>query len=45
MPFTLPLRNDGHVGVLENLLGLRFNLEIRTMYFKQQIYFADNGAF
>ena len=41
IPFTLPLQDDGHVGVLEDLLSLRFNLQMRTMYIEQEIYFAD----
>ena len=41
VPFTLPLQDDGHVGVLEDLLSLRFNLQMGTMYLEQEMYFAD----
>lgn len=30
VPFTLPLEDDSHVGVLDDMLGLRFNLQIGT---------------
>ena len=39
--FTLPLQDDGHVGVLEDLLSLSFNLQMRTMYIEQEMYYAD----
>ena len=39
--FTLPLEDHGHVNVLENLLVLRFKLQIGTMYMKQEMYFVD----
>ena len=41
VPFTLPLHEDGHVGVLEDLLSLRFNFHMGTMYIEQEMYFAD----
>ena len=41
MSFTLPLEDHGHVNVLENLLVLRFKLQIGTMYMKQEMYFVD----
>ena len=41
VPFNLPLENDGCVVVLEYLLGLRFNLQIGTMYVEQEIYSAS----
>jgi len=38
VPFTLPLQDDGHVVVSEDLLSLRFNLQIGTMYIEQEMY-------
>ena len=45
VPFMLPLHDDGHVGVSEDLLGLRFNLHIGTIYLKHDIYFADGEVY
>ena len=42
VPFTLPLDDVGHVGVLEDFLSLRFNLWIRSMHMKQETYNVDN---
>lgn len=42
VPFALPLKDDSHVDVLENLVGLRYNLHIITMYMKQEMYY-ENG--
>lgn len=38
VPFTLPLKDDGFVGVSKNLLGLRFNLQIGSMYVEHEMY-------
>lgn len=38
----LPLVDDGHVSVPEDMLSLRFNLNIRTMYVEQEMY-SMNG--
>ena len=42
MPFTLPLENDQHVKVSEDLLSLRFNLMIGSIYVEQEMY-SMNG--
>ena len=42
MPFTLPLEDDHHVKVSEDLLSLRFNLRIGSMYVEQEMY-STNG--
>ena len=42
MPFTLFVEDDGHVGVLADLLGLQFNLHIGTMHVEQEHY-CDDG--
>ena len=39
--FTLPLEDDGHVSVSNDLLGLKFNLQIGTMYVEQEMYIVD----
>ena len=36
--FTLPFDDDHYVKVSKNLLSLRFNLRIGTMYVKQEMY-------
>jgi hypothetical protein len=38
VPFTLPLDYDYHVKVSEELLSLRFNLRIGSMYVEQKMY-------
>ena len=43
--FMLPLQDDGHVDVSEDLLSLRFNLQIGTMYLEQQMYFANGKVY
>lgn len=42
--FTLPLQNDGQVCVLEDLLGLRFNLKL-TMYVEHDVYNANGKTY
>ena len=42
VPFTLPLEDDHHVKVSEELLSLRFNLRIGSMYVEQEMY-STNG--
>ena len=44
MPFTLTLEDDHHVKVLEDLLSLRFNLRIGSMYVEQEMY-SPNGRY
>ena len=39
--FMLPLQDDGHVGVLEDPLSLRFNLQMGTVYIEQEMYAGD----
>ena len=41
VPFTLPLQDHGRVTVSEDLLSLRFNLQIGTMYVEQEMYSVD----
>lgn len=36
---------DGHVDVLEDLLNLKFNLYIKTMYLEHKMYFADGEVY
>ena len=43
--FTLPLQDDGHVGVLEDLLSLRFNLQMGTVYIEQEMYAGDGQVY
>ena len=38
VPFSLPLDDHHHVKVSEDLLSLRFNLRIGSMYVKQEMY-------
>jgi hypothetical protein len=45
VPFMLPFQDDGHVGVSENLLSLRFNLQIGTIYLEQEMYSADGEVY
>ena len=45
VPFMLSLQDDGHVDVSEDLVSLRFNLQIGTMYLKQKIYSADGEVY
>ena len=42
MPFSLSLEDDHHMKVLEDLLSLRFNLRIGSMYVEQEMY-STNG--
>ena len=44
MPFTLPLKDGGFVGVSKNLLGLRFNLQIRSMYIENEMYSKEKDV-
>jgi hypothetical protein len=44
-PFILPLQDDGHVSVSEDLLGLKFNLQIRSMYLEQEMYSPDGEVY
>jgi hypothetical protein len=44
VPFNLPLGDDDHVVILEDLIGLRFNLRIGTLYVKQKMYGEDGGV-
>jgi hypothetical protein len=41
----LPLQDDGHVNVTEDLLSLRFNLQVGTMYLEQEMYSADGEVY
>jgi hypothetical protein len=41
VPLILPLQDDGHVTVSEDLLSLRFNLQIGTMYLEHEMFSAD----
>lgn len=41
IPFILPLVDDGHVSVSEDMFRLRFNLNIRSMYLEQEMYTMD----
>jgi hypothetical protein len=45
VPFMLPLHDDGHVGVSEDLLSLRFNLLIGTMYLEHEMYSANGEVY
>jgi hypothetical protein len=45
VPFILPLQDDGHVSVSEDLLGLRFNLQIGSMYLEQEMYSPDGEVY
>ena len=45
VPFILPLQHDGHVSVSEDLLSLRFNLQIGSMYLEQEMYSADGEVY
>jgi hypothetical protein len=45
VPFILPLQDDGHVIVSEDLLSLRFNLQIGTMYLEHEMYSADGEVY
>src|ERR1700737_1294801 len=45
VPFILPLQDDGHVNVSEDLLSLRFNLQIGSMYLEQEMYSADEEVY
>jgi hypothetical protein len=45
VPFILPLQDDGHVNVTEDLLSLRFNLQVGTMYLEQEMYSADGEVY
>ena len=38
VPFTLPLGADGFVVVQENLLSLKFNFRLGTMYVEQELF-------
>ena len=41
VPFHLPLGNDHYVKVSEDLLSLRYNLRIGSMYIEQEMYFMN----
>lgn len=41
----LPLQDDGFVCVSEDLLSLRFNLQLRIMYLEQEMYSADGEVY
>lgn len=41
MPFTLPFDNDGHVIIMEDLLFMKFNLQVGTIYIEQEMYSMD----
>ena len=45
VPFILPLQDDGHVSVSEDLLSLRFNLQIGTIYLEHEMYSADGKVY
>jgi hypothetical protein len=45
VPFILPLQDDGHVSVSEDLLSLRFNLQIGSMYLEQEMYSTDGEVY
>ena len=45
VPFILPLQDDGHVSVSEDLLSLRFNLQIGSMYLEHEMYSADGEVY
>ena len=45
VPFVLLLQDDNHVDVSEDLLSLRFNLQIRTMYLEQEMYSANGEVY
>jgi len=45
VPFLLPLQDDGFVRVSEDLLSLRFNLQLRTMYLEQEMYSEDGEVY
>jgi hypothetical protein len=45
VPFILPLQDDGHVNVTEDLLSLRFNLQVGTMYLEQEMYSTDGEVY
>lgn len=38
MPLTFPLALNGYVLVSEDLLSLRFNIQVGTMYVKQELF-------
>lgn len=41
VPFTLHLEDYAHVNVVKYLLSLRFNLQIKIMYVKYEMYHVD----
>ena len=43
--FTLSLEDDHHVKVLEDLLSLRFNLQIGSIYVEQEMYSINGDIF
>jgi hypothetical protein len=45
VPFILSLQDDGHVSVSEDLLSLRFNLQIGTMYLEHEMYSTDGEVY
>jgi hypothetical protein len=45
VPFILSFEDNGHVSVSDDLLSLRFNLQIGTMYLEQKIYSADGEVY
>ena len=42
MPFSLPLDDHHHLKVSEDLLSLRFNLRIGSMYMEQKMYSTND---
>ena len=41
VPLTLPLQDDHHVKVSEDLFNLRFNLRIGSIYVEQEMYLTN----
>lgn len=38
VPITLPFQDDDHVFLSKDLLSLRFNIQVGTMYVEQEMY-------
>ena len=38
VPFTMPLTIDGSILIWENLMGLRFNFQMNTMYVEHELF-------
>ena len=45
VPFILPLDDDHHVKVSEDLFSLRFNLRIGSMYVEQKMHSPNGDIF